>query len=366
VDSVSNTQRISKLDRYQALLKDRLYLGAFATFVPNKQFPVYNWLYYKEGFSRQLVYYLLDSFSPKVVLDPFCGSGTTLLACKQRGINSFGVDSMPISVFASLVKTRDYDLSTIEEIRLSLLKSRFSRIDTRFPRFFHRYFSRYALEDISFFLHELNNIEEPYNSFFRLALINSAVKVSWAFKDGAVLKIRKHGTIPLRRMLARVTARMISDLRDFETKACTTTVKQGDARFLNLDNESVDTVITSPPYLNNIDYTKVYSIENWFVGEAEPPLRSFIGGSADAYFNDIGLAMKEMHRVCKTGSKAAVVVGNAYFDGKIVDSDLILSSIAEETGFSVKEILVLNKRYALERRTIKKGVLRESVILLEK
>lgn len=370
------------LEKYRQLLKERLDLGPYATFVPNKQQPVYNWFYFKEGFSRELVDYFLDLFSPKTVMDPFCGSGTTLLACRQRGISAIGFDVIPISVFASKVKTQNYNIGEIEEIRKRLLKTRYQNISMQFPKFFHRYFSKYVLGDVAVFLQELPILEEPYKSFFLLALINSAVKSSYAFKDGAVLKVRKHGNIPLRRMLSRVTARMIYDLQNFEAKPCTIEVQQGDARNLELSDSCIDSIITSPPYLNNIDYTKVYSIENWFVGRTEPALRSFIGlsteaedflglnlpPSANAYFNDMSMALHEMHRVLKPKGKAAIVVGNAYFldQDLIVDSDLILSAIAEEAGFMVNEILVLNKRYALENRTIKKGVLRESAIVMEK
>lgn len=371
-----------ELERYQPLLKERLDLGPYATFVPNKHQAVYNWFYFKEGFSKGLVDYFLDNFNVSgTVLDPFCGSGTTLLACRQRGIDAVGFDVMPISVFAARVKMRDYDLQEMEEIRKQLLKTRYRPLPMQFPRFFSRYFSKYTLGDIAVFLTELHALEELQRSFFLLALINSAVKVSWAFKDGAVLKIRKHGNIPLKRMFARVTAHMMRDLHNFETKPCEIRVEQGDARRMDLPDNSIDTIITSPPYLNNIDYTKVYSIENWFVGQSEPTLRSFIGieseedspfpdlpPSANAYFKDMKLALQEMYRVCKTGAKVAIVVGNAYFSDVdlIIDSDLILSAIAEEIDFSVKEILVLNKRHALENRTIQKGVLRESAILMEK
>ncbi len=367
--------------KYESLLKDRTDLGQFATFVPNKFRPVYNWFYYKEGFSKELADFFLDAAKPSRVLDPFCGSGTTLLACRQRGIDAVGFDAMPISVFASFVKAQDYDISELEKLRKRLLSVKFREIKTQFPKFFYRYFSKYALKDVAFLLSELEQVQGHEKPFFVLALINAAVKSSYAFKDGAVLKVRKQGNIPLRKMFGRVTARMIKDTERFEKKPCEIRAEQGDARQLNLEDECVDAVITSPPYLNNIDYTKVYSIENWFVGVTEPPLRSFIGlqegedflglglpPSANAYFKDMQSAIMEMHRACKPGAKAAIVVGNAYFSDMdvIVDSDLILSALAGEIGFKVNDILVLNKRYALEGRTIKKGVLRESAIVMEK
>src|SRR4030042_883114 len=107
----------------------RLDLGALATFVPNKPLPIYNWFYFKEGYSRDLVMLLLDRYagaknnlnmsstSPEAsvsVLDPFVGSGTTLLACKERGIDSYGFDVSPLAVLAGRAKTNDYDIGELK------------------------------------------------------------------------------------------------------------------------------------------------------------------------------------------------------------------------------------------------------------
>lgn len=69
---------------------------------------VHNWYRIALGFSDQLVSTVLDRFALKAgdwVLDPFCGSGTTLVECKKRGIHSIGIDANPSSYFASKVKT---------------------------------------------------------------------------------------------------------------------------------------------------------------------------------------------------------------------------------------------------------------------
>ena len=69
----------------------------------------HHWYRLRLGFSDHLVSSLLDGLgiSEKTgcVLDPFCGSGTTLVECKKRGIQSFGIDANPSSYFASAVKT---------------------------------------------------------------------------------------------------------------------------------------------------------------------------------------------------------------------------------------------------------------------
>ena len=90
--------------------------------------------------------------------------------------------------------------------------------------------------------------------------------------------------------------------------------------------------------------------------------------AAVAYFTDMKEVLQEMFRVMKPGSSAAIVVGNAYFPviEKLIDSDMVLAYLAKNIGFSVSDIIVLNERFALENRTEKKGILRESMILLKK
>ncbi len=372
--------------KYEKMLFDQTELGEHATFVPNKKLPIYNWLYFKEGFAKDLVLLLTKEFGLQpgmTVLDPFCGSGTTLITCKKLSIDSIGFDVLPLSVFASHVKTRDYDTAELRRISVELFSQRFMKIKDKFPPILNKAFSKYALEDISFFLKQIWQIEDDTNkNFFLLALINAAIKISYAWKDGSVIKIKKINKPPLRFMFKRTVKHMIKDLERTSLSQANCIVEQCDARTMKLDNATVDAIITSPPYLNQIDYTKVYEIENFFIGGLyqKPPLRSYIGldtdveflpemdlpKSANAYFYDMNLVLQEMYRICKPGAMIAIVVGNAYFPGRIVDSDLIIAYLAESTGFKIDRIVVLNKRYALEERTKQKGILRESMIIMKK
>jgi len=383
-------------NEYSKLLEERLDWGMLATFTPNKNDPIHRWFYYKEGFAKELVIKLLEKFGVSDggwVLDPFCGSGTTLLACKQIGINSIGLDVLPISVFASEVKTRDYNTAALREAARDLLRQKFYRqkIHLIFPPM-KRLFSPYALEDCLFFKDKIEKIEdETIKNFLLLGLIKAAMRVSWVWKDGAVLKVKKQDSskMPLRKMLKNVLKQMIKDLENLESQrtgsSLQTIVSIGDARNIEgVEDEKFDAVITSPPYLNNIDYTKVYSIENWFVKDIikqETGVRSFIGmedkqtefledydmpPQARTYFYDMNQVLKELHRVCKPGANVAIVIGNAYLNEQVIESDIILAHLAEQIGFKIEKILVLNKRAALVERTKKVGTLRESLIILKK
>ncbi|MFH7873151.1 MAG: DNA methyltransferase, partial [Candidatus Aenigmatarchaeota archaeon] len=345
--------------------KEALELGKLVTFVPNKKLPIYNWLYFKEGFSRDFVFMMLEKFNIKqgnLVLDPFCGCGTTLLACKEKGIDSIGFDVLPIAVFASRVKTRDYDIEKLKLHAKQLLKAKFKRLPI--PKELLKFFSIYTLEDAIFFKNEIMKIEDlSTREFFLLALINASIKCSYIYKDGGSLKVRKKEIAPLRDIFRRQIYRMFKDLKSFEKMPCEIIVDYGDARRLNIEDSCIDAIITSPPYLNKIEYTKVYAIEQELFLKEEmkkgiSSIRSFIGQrvkpeiklledaekainnemkekieklpQAIAYANDIYLAIKEMYRVAKENAKISIVIGDGVFveEEVVINASNLLNSIA--------------------------------------
>ena len=377
-------------------IKEKVEFGRLATFIPNKQLPVYNWFYFKEGFSKELVFKLVDMFNLKGgdwLLDPFCGCGTTNLACKQLGINSIGFDTLPVSIFVSKVKTTDYEISQLKKSVKEFLKIKFRKPYVNVSNNVKCAFSRFVLEDIIIFKDEIMKIKDnDTRNFLLLGLMNSAMKCSYAFKDGSIIKLKTKSVPPLRDMLRRQLYKMIHDLEYFETKPCSAIIDYCDARKLKLDDNSIDAIITSPPYLNKIEYTRIYEIEQelFLPKEKTTGIRSFIGLreknlekdfseidiffdspdntplTAKAYIEDMLQVIKEMYRVCKPGTRVAIVVGNACFPTGVVDVDIILSNIAEKIGFHASQILVLNKRVCTTPSRRKVGIMRESLLMWEK
>jgi site-specific DNA-adenine methylase len=372
------------------IFSEALEFKDMVTFIPNKKEPIHNWYYFKEGFSRQFVDTFIDKFQlneSSIVLDPFSGIGTTLLACKQRGIKSIGIEVSPLFVFISRVKTRDYDLEKLKEAVTEAMKWKFEK-PKYLPKEKHitKVFSRYTLEDTIFYKNKILEIEDEYSrDFLLVALIDSAIKASWTMKDGAVVKIEKKGKPPLKKYFKYKIKRMFKDLKNTNLKLTETKVEIGDARKLELENDSIDAVITSPPYLNKIEYTKIYNIEtSLFFESPESGLRSYIGSrvedidvsdlgldenlplSAKAYFKDMSLALKEMYRVCKNSAKLAIVIGGGCYPDRAIEVDKITAELAERIGFNVKNILIARNSWCTRARTIKVGQIRESIILLEK
>lgn len=376
-------------------IKEKFDWGKLATFVPNKKLPVYNWFYYKEGFARDLVFKLIKMFdlqSGQTVLEPFCGVGTTPLACKEFGLNCQAFDVSTVALFAAKVKTQKYKIEELQKASKKLLNEKFQRMKLgELPKFIKKAFSIHALEDIVFFKNRINKLfseNQKLRDFFWLALIQTSTKCTYAEKSGGSIRYNKKRHLPpFRKLFKQVINKMIKEYLSFseKSKQSKIVIQKGDARKILLPDNSIDAIITSPPYLNKIEYTNVYAIEQtlFFDEPSKPAVRSFIGenfnetedvfegkyklnGNAKAYFKDMNLVLQELFRVLKPKGKIALIVGQGCMPERVVKSDELLAELAEKLGFKVKEIWLVNKRWCMKNRTEKVGLMFESIVFLEK
>lgn len=316
------------------------------------------------------------------------GVGTTLLTCKELGIQSIGVDVSPLFVFISSVKTAIYDIEKLRHFRDMIFTRQFERPEIHVRGLLRNLYPRAVLEDLIFFRKVLKELEdEKERGFFMLALMAAAEKSSYMVRDGAVIKVVKNKPrIPsLRKSFRRAVNMMIKDCEKLPLTMAFADVRLGDARNLSfVEDETVDAVITSPPYLNKIEYTRCYwpEYELFFPEIPHRAIRSYVGlrpGEIDyssivdglplvakLYFEDMSIALSELYRVLKVGGKAAVVVSGGVFPDRVIETDIALAEIADERGFLVDKIVAVNKRVAAVDRVKKIGVSRESIIYLTK
>ncbi len=341
-------------------------LKKLVTFIPNKKESIHNWYYYKEGFSKQFVELFLKQFDiqkDETVLDPFCGVGTTNLTCKQHGVNSVGFDVSPLCIFVSDVKTRHYNLEELEGYVRKALKWKFER-PKKIPqqKWLKKMFSPYVLEDIVFYRKKIMEIkDEKIRNFLMLGLIDAAMKSSYAYKDGAFVRVVKRGLPPLKKVFHYKIRKMLRDVREFNPDV-EPKVEIADCRDLPLKDKAVDYIITSPPYLNKIEYTKIYKTEyELFFQLPETKIRSFISETEDAYFEDMEKCLKEMRRVCR--KRAAIVIGGGCFPDRVVEVDKKIAELAEQIGWKLENILVARTSWCTRARTIKVGQVRESILI---
>ena len=264
---------------------------------------VHDWYRFVLSFPSHLVRDYLRAFgvdSRQRVLDPFCGTGTTLVECKKLGIPSVGIERNPMAGFASRTKL-DWSVdpgrlvSHAKEIAgLALDRLRREGIDDFGPAPLFRAeappiagLRTLPPERLSLLLKNsisplplhktlllLDALEERRDDTFhaheRLALASAVVSDIGNLHFGpevGVGRIREDAAV-VGPWLDRVRA-MAHDLASLRKRAATeATVRLADARRLEdfLEPSSVDAVITSPPYPNEKDYTRTTRLESVLLG----------------------------------------------------------------------------------------------------
>jgi len=375
-------------------------LGSHMTFDSSRELPIHKWFYYKEGYSPELVQWAIgnEEKAPERLLDPFCGVGTSLLVAKEAGISARGIDASDLAAFVSRAKTQNYaaaDLEAVKEFSASVFAE--SRPAAPLPWEFELFDVRQAfpkrnINDILFLRERIETLGPGPRNLLLLALLSILPQVSLVVKDGGVLKISKaKSAMPVKDAFRRKVKGMLADLASEPVRTPEPEVFLGDARATHLPDESEHIVVTSPPYLNNIDYSKVYGLELSLLAMSKAAaeevrlrsVRSFIGRRMrvermpaevgevgeripiiGTYFADMEGAIMEMHRLLAHGGAAYVNVSNSVIHETHVLVDEILGEMAERIGFSEVEIVVGAERIADVRPA--KVKTRESVVIMRK
>jgi len=258
----------------------------------------HDWYRFVLSFPPHLVRTYLDEFNvtpQSLVLDPFCGTGTTLVECKLHGIPSAGIEANPFPRFASSVKT-DWRVNPAELLETAQEISNKARtilaaegidddaqheindLDSlrRLPDEAEKLLLKNSISPVP--LHKtlllVNLIEEAsdtevYNHL-RLALANALVTRISNLKFGPEVGVGKL------KIDAPVISTWLSEVEryasDLETVDGQISIKSnaflGDSRQVLefLPGASIDAVITSPPYPNEKDYTRTTRLESVLLG----------------------------------------------------------------------------------------------------
>ncbi|MEW6571457.1 MAG: DNA methyltransferase [Nitrospirota bacterium] len=410
-------------NKYARYFKERPDYRQLVTYVPNKKLPVYNWFKYKEGFSRQLVYNILREWKidrKNIVLDPFAGCGTTLLACKEFGYRAVGLDILPIAIFVAKVKLQDWsDINILKKAVQSLINEKFRKPQSAFPnvRIVNIAFPKHIQDEILFYKERILKFEKPIQDFLMLGLISILENVSYTSKDGQFLRIVERELPSVRENLKKQLTNMIEDLRVqqqvlFKEGKAKVEIFQGDARERALSRKywgKIGAVITSPPYLNRYDYSRTYALElcTLYIKDfgdmrdiRHSLLRSHIESKIHegkelnlpvideildslngkelnnnripimikAYFEDMNLVLKRLYTYIKPGGIVSLVVANARFEGEMVPTDLILSELAELNGFQTEKIWITRYKGNSSQQMARYGKIpvRETIVFWRK
>jgi len=404
------------------------------------------WYRFVLSFPPHLVQDYIQKFGlnqKSVILDPFCGTGTTLVEAKLAGMRAIGLEGNPFPHFASSVKT-NWDLDgdklskqgqQVSEKALAILKSQgiddnFSfndsknlELKTLTPEIekliLTNSISPLPLHKTLVLFECLKQFEgEPFYRHALLALGNALVfKISnLHFGPEVGVKNPKVDVPVISNWLFEIK-KIANDLRQVEGKSYPNTkVHLADARSFDIiEPNSVDAVITSPPYPNEKDYTRTTRLESVLLGfinskeelrelkkrlvrsntrgiykgddddqwvSAFPEIQriakeiekrrielgkdsgfeKLYARAAKLYFGGMAKHLADLRRVLRPGAQLAYVVGDqASYLRVMIRTGQILGDIAKSLGYEVVNIDLFRTRLA----TATKEQLREEVVILK-
>lgn len=254
------------------------------TFSSNKVLPIHRWVPWIAGFSASFVSDALNRYLPSkgVILDPFCGVGTTLVEAALSGHRAIGFEINPYAYLACRAKLYSY---CIDVERLSAEISRFWEfhrkklaIDylprSKAPKGFRtrtEFYSPAVLRKVLTFHDFVNTIEnDNLRDLFRLAFASTMVRYSnYSYEPSlgtrAAAGKEEVTDFPVAETIVGKLRQMAEDIRWYQGQVRDKKVSvevvndsffQYEAHLDRLEPGSVDLIVTSPPYLNNYHYNR--------------------------------------------------------------------------------------------------------------
>ena len=414
--------------KFKNKIHEELRLNSSVSYVGNKKIPFLRIYRYKEAFAFNFVKNFLKRFdadSDDYVFDPFSGLGTTMFTSMLSGIPSIGIDKLPVAYFISktlplFLFLRKNEVKEIwESIKPRIEKSEPANVAMDVP-IMQVAFSEEILLLLRKLKSAIDELSEPYRDIFLLLFFSILEECSFTSKDGQFLRLKRNKKVsnPIEAMSKKVS-QVEEDIRRIKflypsisiDKKVIPDIYLADTRDLsNIKFRQKPTIIiTSPPYANRYDYTRTYSLELCFhfvknfeeikairfgilrshieskiKKDEKPPhpaVKEVINALSKkklnnpkipdmitAYFVDMQQVIKEWYKVLASGAKVAMVVDNVRFEGEMIPVDLILSEMAEEIGFEVKEIIIARYKGNSSQQMKKYGKVpvRESIMIWER
>lgn len=414
--------------------------GRIMQFNKNKKEPIHQWYPFVEGYSKEFIQGIVAElpYDVQTVLEPFAGSGTTPVELQRMGIRCHSFEVSPfMHLLATTKLEKNYNLleamAHVDSFR-EKLNGKFLPIaqimdlplaKTYQPRKGKSkwVFDRTVMRGILDIKHKILQVENlAYRNLFKIALASILLEVSNVYRNGKCLSYKKNweGTKHTRRsihelFLNKLDHVILPDLKniDFHSDVDNKSICQnGDVRRLldQIKDDSIDLVITSPPYLNTRDYTDIYMTELWILDLVEsyedlralradtlfshvqirrdsykplnikrlrdvyknisdfkdqfwnPGLLNMIEG----YFGDMEVVIGTLSKKLKKGRRVYFNVANSAYYGQEILVDEIIAEIAENNGLEILEIREARRLSPSGQQKDSIDYLRESVIVMQK
>jgi tRNA G10 N-methylase Trm11 len=362
------------------------------------------------------------------VLDPMAGSGTTIMAARANGHQAIGFDTDPLAVTISRGWCQEANPKEVRRIAKSIV-SRVAKTwkalslrcaypfnaDEETKEFVRFWFDATNRKQLTCLSREISGVRNDntrtflWCAFSRL-IITKESGASLAMDLAHSRPHRVYDQAPVRPIekflnsVERVLQGNYCSHDDFQNSPAPV-IERADARFLPLRKNTVDLVITSPPYLNAIDYVRCSKFSLVWMGHsctglrklrasnigcerkskksADLAIKKAIGkmgavsklsereqGMITSYLQDMNQVISELKRVLRPGGKIVLVVGNSTLRGVYLSNSNGIAMLARNHGLKVcsvrRRTIPDSSRYLPPPKDSRRGIerrMRQEVIL---
>ena len=316
----------------------------------------------KPAFAHFLIKYLTEE--GQTILDPFCGIGTICLESSLMKRNSIGFDLNPYAIHIAEAKCNiEIDLqkkiSEIEKIKINLSGYNLDKI----PEWVKNYYNPRTLKEILFFLDYFKKKKDKF-------LYGCLLAISQGHRPGHLskpcawtipYKPRPNDPGEYRSVKPRLIAKIKRNFEETNFKRGKMKIQKKDARKLkNISDKSIDAIITSPPYLNTLDYVNSHRLRLAICGHYENkklvPLKNKLIQHKKTYLSEMEKVIFQFNRVLKKNALCSLVVGDHFESGgKIINTSQLLLSIFKKYNFDfidiIEDKIPVNK--SVQKKTLK-------------
>jgi DNA modification methylase len=321
---------------------------------------------YLGKFIPQLVeVFLKKYFQPgQMILDPFVGSGTTLIEANLLNMPSVGVELSEFSYLIAKVKTQKYNVELVEKEILDILnktkefsrkiqknqRSLFEKWDFEPSEYFKNWYHPRAIKEIYFYRSLIPNYQNQ--DILKIILSRSArsarqiphydlARPKKPVKERYWCLKHKQYCEPINnaiKFITRYSLDTIKRIKEFDKLRTSAKIilLQGDARIIKLPlKKEIEGIFTSPPYLGLINYHEqhryayeLFDFKEYPEAEIGSPNKNG-NDNKERYKKDIAAVFKNMNNYLKSGAKIFIVVN---------DKHNLYPQIGKECGYKLVDI----------------------------
>lgn len=317
---------------------------------------------YPAKFLPDVVRKIIEEYAKgsNLIADLFAGCGTTLVEAKIHGISSVGVDINPVAQLITKVKTTPLAPDALQQAYTALVNlfDKYNESDYEDIKKHERidyWFTPSQKAKIAFLYDKVFHLEvdDDTKDFFYVCISHILKNCSWWLQSGTKPQrdMEKEPEDPFNEF-KRHCNKMIgwnekfyNELSKIGYLGIPCEIYLGDARHTSITSESIDAIITSPPYVTSYEYADIHQLTAYwmeYISDIHEFRKKFIGSSYSGndslivpnskqaqkivndlsenskhiardvaqYFNDMQEVAKEMARMLAPNGYACIVIGN--------------------------------------------------------